>query len=192
MTGVLRTVNRALVGLAGLVLLCVGGAVLAAGLDLGVPSWWPWRGPDAVLLAEDRRGTGDWRWPVAVAVLAALVLLALVWLLAQLRRQRLTEVLVDTGDGEGAVLQGRTLEDAVESEAETLDGVASARVRLTGRRTAPEARVSLTLEPHASPAATLTHLSSEALGHARTSAGLPVLPAEALLRPLKHRPGRVT
>lgn len=188
----LRTVNRVLVGLAGLVLLCLGGAVLAAGLDLGVPSWWPWRGPDAVLLAEDRRGTGDWRWPVAVAGLAVLVLLALVWLLAQVRRHRLTEVLVDTGDGEGAVLRGRTLEGAVESEAETLDGVARARVRLTGRRAAPAAHVSLLLEPQASPSATLTHLASEALGHARTSAGLPVLPAEARLRALKERPSRVS
>ncbi|MET9800066.1 alkaline shock response membrane anchor protein AmaP [Streptomyces sp. NPDC006368] len=188
----LRTVNRVLVGLAGLLLLCVGGAVLAAGLDLGVPSWWPWRGPDAVLLGEARRGRGEWRWPAAVALLAVLLVLALGWLVAQLRRRRLTEVLVDTGDGEGAVLRGRALEGAVESEAATLEGVSRASVRLTGRRTAPAARLSLLLEPHASPADTLSHLTTGALAHARTSAHLPALPAEARLRAAKRRPGRVT
>ncbi|MFJ8646907.1 alkaline shock response membrane anchor protein AmaP [Streptomyces sp. NPDC093546] len=191
MAGVLRTVNRVLVALAGLLLLCVGGAVLAAGLDLGVPSWLPWHGPDEVLLSEARRGRGEWRWAVVVAVLAVLVLLALVWLLAQLRQRRLSEVLVDTGDGEGAVLRGRALEDAVESEAETLDGVARARVRLTGRRTAPTARVSLLLEPHASPADTLRELSSGTLARARNSARLADLPAEARLRAVKQAPRRV-
>ncbi|MEU7277968.1 alkaline shock response membrane anchor protein AmaP [Streptomyces sp. NPDC045431] len=191
MAGVLRAVNRVLVGLAGLLLLCAGGAVLAAGLDLGVPSWWPWHGPDAVLLSEARRGRGEWRWAVVVAVLAALVLLALVWLLAQLRQRRLAEVLVDTGDGEGAVLRGRALEGAVESEAETLDGVARARVRLTGRRTAPAARVSLLLEPHASPADTLRELTAGTLARARASARLAALPAEARLRAVKQAPRRV-
>ncbi|MGW3403842.1 alkaline shock response membrane anchor protein AmaP [Streptomyces zhihengii] len=133
----LRTVNRVVLALAGLVLLCTGGAVLAAGAGLDVPSWWPWSGPDDVLLSEAQRTRWrdeGWWWPVVIAVLAVLVVLALWWLLAQLRRARLSEVLVDSGDGEGALLRGRALEGVMAAEAESLEGVSAARVRLAGRR----------------------------------------------------------
>lgn len=131
----LRVVNRVLLGLVGLALLCVGGGVLATGLGVSVPSWWPYTGRKDVLLSDadrDRWREQSWWWPVVIAVLAALVLLTLWWLLSQLRRARLAEVLVDTGDGEGALLRGRAMEDVLESEARSLDGVARARVRLTG------------------------------------------------------------
>ncbi|MEE1754803.1 alkaline shock response membrane anchor protein AmaP [Streptomyces sp. SP18CS02] len=190
----LRGVNRTLLGLAGLVLICGGGALLAAGLGVGVPSWWPWRGPDDVLLADSTRARWHdqgWWWPAVIAALAVVVILALVWLLAQLRRRRLGEVLVDTGDGEGAALRGRALEEVVAGEAGSVDGVARARVRLTGRRTAPAARVHLLLEPHASPEEALSRLSDGALAHARQSAGLDRLPAEARLRAVRHGPRRV-
>ena len=57
----LRTVNRVLLGLIGLVLLALGGAVLVGSLDLRahwgftLPAWWPFRGPDDVLLADADR-----------------------------------------------------------------------------------------------------------------------------------------
>lgn len=191
----LRVVNRVLLGLVGLVLLCVGGAVLATGLGASVPSWFPYTGEKDVLLSHhdrDRwRGEGWW-WPVVIAVLAVLVLLTLWWLLSQLRRARLSEVLVESGDGEGALLRGRALENVLESEAQSLDGVSRARVRLTGRRSAPQARVRLLLEPHAAPGEALEGLTGEAVAHARDSAGLDALPTEARLRAAKHRGQRVT
>ncbi|QGV81300.1 alkaline shock response membrane anchor protein AmaP [Streptomyces ficellus] len=186
----LRGVNRVVLGLTGAVLVCAGGAVLVAGLDLGVPSWWPWRGPDAVLLTESARRRPA--WPAVIAVLAVLVLLSLWWLVAQLRRPRPPEVLVDSRDGDGATLRGRALEGAMEAEAEALDGVSRARVRLAGRRTAPSARVSLLLEPHASPDETLARLRDGTLKHARESAGLPRLPTEAHLRAARQPTRRVT
>ncbi|WP_030746318.1 alkaline shock response membrane anchor protein AmaP [Streptomyces griseus] len=191
---VLRRVNRILLGLAGLLLVLVGGAVLAAGLDLSVPSWWPWSGPSDVLLsAADRRWWRDegWWWPAVIAALGIVVLLALWWLLAQFRRARLAEVLVDTGDGDAAVLRGRTLEDVLEADAAAQEGVARAKAVLTGRRTAPRTRVALHLEPYASPGDALTGLSGEALARARNSAGLAALPTEARLRAVKHRARRV-
>ncbi|MFF7773950.1 alkaline shock response membrane anchor protein AmaP [Streptomyces tanashiensis] len=194
MTVVLRRVNRALLGLAGLLLVLGGGAVIAAAVDLPVPSWWPWSGPSDVLLSTaDRQRWRDesWWWPVVIAVLGLVVLLALWWLLVQFRRARLAEVLVDTGDGEAAVLRGRALESVLEADAAAQDGVARAKVALTGRRTAPRTRIALLLEPYASPGDALTSLSTEALAHARTSAGLPALPAEARLRAVKHRARRV-
>ncbi|GAA0600705.1 alkaline shock response membrane anchor protein AmaP [Streptomyces crystallinus] len=191
----LRTVNRVLTGLAGLVLIAVGGAVLAAGAGLSVPSWWPWTDTGDVLLSRARRERWHdhgWWWPTVIAALAVLVLLALWWLLAQFRRARLAEVLVDSGDGEGALLRGRALETVLAGEAEALPGVARAQAALHGRRTTPAVRVSLALEPHASPAEALALLTTQALAHARDSAGLAALPAEARLHGVKHRARRVS
>ncbi|MEV0007946.1 alkaline shock response membrane anchor protein AmaP [Streptomyces sp. NPDC051840] len=191
----IKTVNRLLLGLVGLVLVVVGGAVLAAGLGASVPSWWPFDGPDDVLLSKaDRYRWRDegWWWPAVIAVLAVLVILTLWWLLAQLRRGRLAEVLVDSGDGEGALLRGRALEGVLADEANRLDGVSDAKVALTGRRTAPRARVRMMMEPHVSPGLALRGLSEGALNHARTSAGLEELPAEVRLKAVKHRARRVS
>ncbi|MGW6569447.1 alkaline shock response membrane anchor protein AmaP [Streptomyces sp. NPDC054975] len=195
MTAVLRRVNRVLLALIGLALVAGGGAVLAAGLDLAVPSWWPWSGPTDVLVSRAdrlRRRDEGWWWPVVIAVLGVIVLLALWWLLAQFRRARLTEIVIDTGDGEAATVRGRTLESVLEADATAQGGVARARVALTGRRTAPRTRMALLLEPHASPGAALASLSTEALANARTSTGLGALPTEARLRAVRHRARRVT
>ncbi|MFJ3940703.1 alkaline shock response membrane anchor protein AmaP [Streptomyces parvus] len=189
------TVNRVLLALAGLVLVVVGGAVLATGLGASVPSWWPWDGGHDVLLsAADRHRWRDdgWWWPTVIAVLAVLVVLALWWFLAQLRRGRLTEILVDSGDGEGARLRGRALEGVLAAEAGELDGVARAQAMLTGRRTEPRARLRLLLEPHAAPLGTLNAVADGALAHARVSAGLGELPAEVRLKAVKHRAERVS
>ncbi|MFE0103036.1 alkaline shock response membrane anchor protein AmaP [Streptomyces sp. NPDC059009] len=191
----LSTVNRVVLGLVGLALLVVGGSVLAIGLGLKPPSWWVHDGRHDVLLSDaDRaRWRGDgWWWPTVIAVLAVCVLLAVWWLSAQLRRRRLAEVLVETGDGEGALLRGRALENVLTGEAEALDGVERAQVALTGRRNAPQARVGLVLEPHAAPGDALQLLSSQALEHARDSAGLDRLPATVRLRAVKHRAERVS
>nr|WP_176724451.1 alkaline shock response membrane anchor protein AmaP [Streptomyces sp. PpalLS-921] len=195
MSRVIGKANRVLLALAGLILLIVGGGVLATGLGASVPSWWPFDGKSDVLLSRsDRyRWRGDgWWWPVVLAVLAVLLIIALWWLLAQLRRARLSEVLIDSGDGEGAVLRGKALEDALGDETDRLDGVSETKVRLSGRRTAPRARIRLRMEPHGAPAEVLRGLSDEALAHARTSAGLDELPAEVRLKAVKHRAERVT
>ncbi|WP_406225080.1 alkaline shock response membrane anchor protein AmaP [Streptomyces anulatus] len=189
------TVNRVLLALAGLVLVVVGGAVLAAGLGASVPSWWPWDGKTDVLLsvADRQRWRDDgWWWPTVIAVLAVLVVLALWWFLAQLRRGRLADVLVDSGDGEGAQLRGRALESVLAEEAGGLDGVARAQAMLTGRPTEPRARVRLLMEPHAAPLGTLNAVVDGALSHARNSAGLDGLPAEVRLKAVKHRAERVS
>ncbi|MFD6422479.1 alkaline shock response membrane anchor protein AmaP [Streptomyces sp. NPDC060198] len=195
MSAMLRTVNRVLLALAGLILVAVGGTVLATGLGAAVPSWFPWNGKSDVLLSDADRGRWrdeSWWWPTVIAILAVLVVLALWWLLAQLRRARLATVLVDSGDGEGALLRGRALEGVLAAEAGNLDGVARAQVALTGRRTAPQARIRMRLESHAVPAEALRGLSDEAMAHARASAGLDELPAEVLLKAVKHRAERVT
>ncbi|WP_033317787.1 alkaline shock response membrane anchor protein AmaP [Streptomyces yerevanensis] len=191
----LKIVNRVLVGLAGLLLVVGGGSVLAVGLGLDPPSWWVHDGQRDVLLSDaDRTRWRDdgWWWPTVIAVLSVAVLLAVWWLTAVLRRRRLAEVLVDTGDGEGALLRGRALEGVLAGEAGALDGVQRAQAALTGRRSTPQARVQLLLEPHADPGDALHRLTTQALAHARDSAGLAALPAQVRLRGVKHRAERVT
>ncbi|MFC9225315.1 alkaline shock response membrane anchor protein AmaP [Streptomyces hygroscopicus] len=177
----LRVVNRVLLGVVGLVSAGAGAVVLAG--------WPPFDGRHDVLLSRaDRMRWRDagWWWPVVIAALAVLFVLALCWLLAQLRRQRLREVLVETGDGEGALLRGRALEAALLADAESLEGVERAEVLLRGRRTTPEARMGLVLEARAEPAPTLDGLRGKALERARRSAGLERLPAEVRLRVARH------
>jgi hypothetical protein len=195
------TANRILLGLTGAVLLGTGGAVLLGGLGLpaswhlGLPGGRPWTAPGDVLLTAGGRtrwtGSGWW-WPAVIAALAVLVLLLLWWLLAQFRRHRLHEVLVDSGDGEGAVVRGRALEDVLAAETVALAGVDRAGVLLTGRRTAPRLRAVLVLAPHADPGTVVLRLSGEAVARARRSAGLDRLPAHVRLRARGHRAERVS
>ncbi|MET8980294.1 alkaline shock response membrane anchor protein AmaP [Streptomyces sp. NPDC004539] len=191
----LRTVNRVLLGLTGLALLVLGGSVLAVGLGAGPPSWWLYDGRHDVLLTAVRRtrwrGEGWW-WPTVIGALAVLVLLALWWLTANLRRRRLGEVLVDTGDGGSALLRGSALENVLATESARLEGVAHARVHLTGRRDAPETQVHLRVEPHACPGEALRRFVTEPLTHARDSAALEALPAEVRMRARKHKAERVS
>ncbi len=191
----LRIVDRVLLGLVGLVLLAVGGAVLAVGSGVSPPPWWVHQGPHDVLLGDAERTRwrdADWWWPAVIAALAVLLLLALWWLVAVLRRRRLPEILVDTGDGAAAVLRGRALEDVLTQEAGRVDGVERAEVRFTGRRGAPRARVRLLLAPHVDPGTALDDLTARALAHARDSAGLAVLPAEVRLHAVRHHAERVS
>ncbi|WUH94165.1 alkaline shock response membrane anchor protein AmaP [Streptomyces sp. NBC_00433] len=195
------TFNRVMLGLTGLVLLVVGLSVLVGGLDLQrhwdftMPDWWPFSGPKDVLLSEHNRTryrSDGWWWPVVFVVLGVLFVGALWWLLAQARTRRLRQIRIDSGDGQGALLRGRALENVLRSESEAYDGVEWSNAVLGGRRGAPEARLVLGLAPHATPEDVVAGLDAEVLEHARASAGLPGLPAEARLRAVRHRAARVS
>lgn len=189
-----RIVNRVLLGVTGLVLLVVGGSVLAIGLGAPSPHWWIHRGRHDVLLsaAERTRWRDEgWWWPVVFAVLAVLLVLSLWWLTRSVQRHRLAVVHVGTGDGQDAVLRARALESAITGEAAELEGVEQVRVRLTGRRRQPQVRVRVRLEPDADPGRTLDRLVRETLGHARASSGMTSLPSEIRMRATGHRPERV-
>lgn len=99
----LRVVNRILLGAVGLAVAGAGIAVLSAGLDLPRPGFAPYAdGSDDVLLSRGTRlrwRDAGWWWPTVVGGLSLLVLCCGWWLIAQLRRARLGEVVVDTGAG---------------------------------------------------------------------------------------------
>ncbi|MCZ4121100.1 alkaline shock response membrane anchor protein AmaP [Streptomyces sp. H39-S7] len=195
------SLNRILLALTGLILLTAGLAVLVGSLDLQrrwgftLPDKWPFDGPEDVLLTahERTRYRGDgWWWPAVLAVLGVLVLAALWWLLAQFRSHRMRQLRVDSHDGQEAGLRGRALEDVLATETEALDGVDRAGATLTGKRSAPHARLTLALAPHADPDTVVSRLDTEILRRAGSSAGLDHLPAEARLRAVKHRASRVS
>ncbi|MCX5202048.1 alkaline shock response membrane anchor protein AmaP [Streptomyces sp. NBC_00237] len=178
-------VNRVLLGLLGLLLLLLGGTALTAGLaGSSLPSWWPFSGRDDVLLSvADRtrwRGEGWW-WPVVIATLSVCAVLALWWLLVQMRQKRLGVVRVGS-EGEAVLLRGRALERVLGDEVEAVPGVERARVLLTGRQNAPRARISVQVTGTAVPAWVVSEVDGVALVRAQQSIGSAHLPAEVTVR----------
>ncbi len=176
------TVNRVLLGLAGLLLLLGGLLVLAGGLDLyghwhlSPPSWWPLTSPSQPVLSDASRTRWrdrGWWWPVVIGGLALLLLLALCWLAAQLRRPSPAELRLATPQTPGLALRlrGAALAEVIESAAEALPGVESARVRLLGKERRLRARALLLLEPGADVAAAVRAVHAGPLAQARAALG---------------------
>ncbi|MFC9617177.1 alkaline shock response membrane anchor protein AmaP [Streptomyces sp. NPDC056938] len=195
------TLNRLLMALSGLVLLGGGLLILTAGLDLyrrlhlAAPAGWPLTTPHDVLLSNaDRIGWSDqgwWWWPAVIAGLVLAAVLALLWLLAQLRRRRPGSVhLGGTPPPESVEVRGRALSDAVTAEARALPGVKQASAHVTGRAARPCLHVALTLTDDGTPAPVLQALCHGPVAHARDCTGLPHLPTRAQLNVGKHKARR--
>ncbi|MER7676995.1 alkaline shock response membrane anchor protein AmaP [Streptomyces sp. NPDC096934] len=194
------TVNRLLLGLCGAVLLGGGLLILAAGFDLYhrlrliPPAGWPASTTHDVLLSNADRvrwsDQGWWWWAAAIAVLVLAAILALTWLLAQLRRRPGSVHLGGTPPAESVELRGRALGDAVASEARALPDIEQADAHLAGRPTRPRLHVDLTLTDHALPAQALQALCHGPVAHARESTGLPHLPTHARLHVGRHKARR--
>lgn len=194
------TINRVLLAFIGLVLFALGVAVLIGSLnlqrhwDFTLPSSWPFSGPKDVLLsAHDRTRYRhrDWWWPVVIAALAVIFLVSLWWLLGQFRTRRMRQLRIDSGDGQGALIRGRAVENVLITESEAYDGVEWAGAALVPLHGQPQARLVLGLAPHATPVELVAGLDAEVLAHARGSMGLGELPAEARLRAVRHGASRV-
>lgn len=158
------TVNRVLLGVAGLVLLAAGVLVLAGGLDLyrrlGVdpPSWWPLTSPDQPVVSAYSRtewvnqswwADRSWWWAVVIAGPAIVVAGAAWWLFAQLRRSGPATVAVPTPGASGLRLRlrSRALEEVLETGTVALPEVERAGVRLVRGRRHPRLRATVRLTP---------------------------------------------
>ncbi|MFF2206231.1 hypothetical protein [Streptomyces sp. NPDC058145] len=119
-------------------------------------------------------------------------LLALWWLLAQLRRRHPSQVPVgEYGAQQGLELSRGALSDAIAAEAVSLPGVARAKIRLTGRSARPRADITLPLTPATAPDAALKELSEGPPDNARRSTGRDDLFAETRLRVAHQKAHRV-
>ncbi|MET9465677.1 alkaline shock response membrane anchor protein AmaP [Streptomyces sp. NPDC006544] len=192
--------NRVLLALAGIVLLGAGVMILAGGFDLyrrwqvTPPDGWRLSTPEAVLLSDvDRTRWTDEGWwgPTVIAVLAVVVLLALWWLLAQLRRTHPGHIPVGGPPAvEGVELRERVLSDALAADALQQPGVHKARARMDGSVKHPQAHLDLTLTPDGEPGPILRALGDGPLERARRSTGRAGLPATVLLRATPHKAHR--
>ncbi|MFC9817171.1 alkaline shock response membrane anchor protein AmaP [Streptomyces virginiae] len=191
-------INRVLLALTGLVLLGTGLLVLAGGFDLyqklrlSPPAGWPLTTPQDVLLddANRTRWTDEvWWWPTVIAVLAVATLLALWWLLAQLRRTHPGDLSVGDPARDGVELRERALSDAIAADTGHMPGVRQARVRMDGSSHQPEAHIDISLTPDAEPGPVLQALCDGPLHRARHTVGRR-LTAKTRLRAAPHKPHR--
>ncbi|MFJ5233719.1 alkaline shock response membrane anchor protein AmaP [Kitasatospora sp. NPDC088391] len=199
-----RTVNRTILAVVGLGLLLGGALVLLGGLDaygrldVTPPHWWPLGSPDQPVLSAASRAkwsARSWWWPVAVALPALVVLGCLWWLFSQLRRGGPAGVDLPSPAAPGEPhfalhVRSRAVEEAIEAEAVALPDVDRATVRVTGAARHPEVRAVLRLAPGADTGALVAAYRSGPVEHARTSLGLPALPARLRLRMSRPRKER--
>ncbi|MFI8229250.1 hypothetical protein ACIGDI_10495 [Streptomyces sp. NPDC085900] len=156
-------VNRAVLGVLGLVLL--GAGLWLVGGDLGVasrlPSWWPADGTGSVLM--DRaglarlRGAGWWT-PVVMTAASLLTVLFVYWALAQIHSGRTRPLALPSP---GATVHPHTLAGALSARVAQLPGVARCRARVLPRGgTHLDVGLRVWLEPGTPPDAVLPGLTA--------------------------------
>jgi hypothetical protein len=166
--------NRVIIGLIGLILLLAGVAGLLAGFGVFGSTL----KNEAVLSGRvDRFTERAWFWPTLAALTAIIALLALWWLIAQLRTDRLRGIdLRPSGRDGQTYLRGDAITDAIEKEVESYRGVSRTRARLSGTHTAPRLTLIVTLDGRVSAGEVRHRVEEQALDHARRALKTDSLP----------------
>ncbi|MFG2648101.1 alkaline shock response membrane anchor protein AmaP [Streptomyces sp. NPDC048436] len=185
--------NRSTLLCAAVVLLAVGAALASATAPVRdrLPSGRPHLGAERVWL--DQEALGRWRdhgwWsPVVIAALAFGAVLFLWWAYAQLRTGRLRELPLGNP---GVTLSATALSSAMAERARGIDGVARAHVRLLGRPRRLRARITVVLDPDASPETVLRLLARDVVAEARAATAPRVLEADVRITARPHRARRI-
>lgn len=191
--------NRTLLALVGLTLLGGGLLVLAGGADiyrrwnLSPPGGWPLTTRHDVLIpgADQTRWVAqDWWWPAAIASLAALMVLALAWLMTQSGRRRPRRLPVAQDTRNNVTISDGVLSEVLAADLDAVRGVRRARARLRGPRTHPQAQIDLTLDPSGVPAHVLEGVPN-ATERALRSVRWNALPTHVHLAVKRHGSHRV-
>ncbi|MFP5071175.1 alkaline shock response membrane anchor protein AmaP [Pseudonocardia nantongensis] len=176
--------NRALLTVAGLLLLLGGAYLLLRGLGLltealGLPG----QDPQAVLLPPTL-STPEWLTWVVIVAGVVIGLLCLRWLLAQTGHRARSQAwqFADAQEPGQTRMDSIAAATAVAAEIETYTGVHSARAVLTGDRGAPQLHLTLGLAEHASLDELRARIDAEALPRLRQALELDTLPTEILVR----------
>jgi hypothetical protein len=183
--------NRIGLAVVGVLLLAAGGYVLARSLGaFGTEQ------ADAPVYAERSaswiHAQQPWIWITLAAIGVIVALLALRWLLVQLRTDRLGRIAMDTDlaldpDDDGDLGAGRTtlptsaLTTAIGQEIDGYPGVRAVTVHVAGRPDRPELRLEVTIDSGADPARIRTRIVDEAIAHAKAALDTEFLPTQLLL-----------
>jgi len=183
--------NRIGLAVVGVLLLAAGGYVLARSLGaFGTEQ------ADAPVYAERTaswiHAQQPWIWITLAAIGVIVALLALRWLLVQLRTDRLGRIAMDTDlaldpDDDGDLGAGRTtlptsaLTSAIGQEIDGYPGVRAVTVHVAGRPDRPELRLEVTIDSDADPARIRTRIVDEAIAHAKAALDTEFLPTQLLL-----------
>lgn len=177
--------NRLGLALTGIVLLAGGGYLITR--SLGV--FGPGQAQDLIYPDSTASWVHDqrpWIWIVLTLVAVLLAVLAIRWLLMQLRSDRLGRVALDTsatsdrGSGR-ADLPAGVLTSAVGAEIDSYPGVSKVRAALAGKPDQPELRLKVTIDPDADLARVRRRITTQALAHARTALDTDHLPTQLRL-----------
>jgi hypothetical protein len=172
--------NRARLSLLGLILLVLGGLGLAAGFGAFDSST-----AQRSVLTDDIRSYPEqhaWFWWAVAAVLLVIALLALRWLLIQLRTDRVGSLSIDrSGQGE-TMLRGGALTHAVEEDVESFRGVRRASASLRGRPDRPTCRIVVDLDGRGNVGDVRDQVESTAVPHLRRALEDQDVPVDVRLR----------
>jgi hypothetical protein len=176
-----NVVNRVVLTVLGLLLLAAGGL----GLALSVGAFGESRADDPVL-PEDVRTFPDgrpWFWWAVAGVLLLIAVLALLWLLTQLKTDRTTRLDLTTNARDGyTALHASALTNAVEDEALGIPGVTSVSAIVREHR-GKHLFLRVDLADSADIDGVRTRLENEVVAHLREGVGDTRFPVSIELRP---------
>ncbi|HVX42859.1 MAG TPA: hypothetical protein VHC49_03190 [Mycobacteriales bacterium] len=162
--------NRILLAVVGLIVLLAG----TGGLLLGLGVFGEKRSQQSVvypraekLLIDDQH----WVWWVIGGVALLLALLALYWLIVQLRIERTGSVPVGRTRVGDSILPSSVLTAAIAEEAEGVPGVRRARARVVGAGGEPELALTVWLREGADVAEVRQAMDTDVVPHARQALG---------------------
>jgi hypothetical protein len=113
----------------------------------------------------------QWLWWTIGGVALLLALLAIYWLVVQLRTERIGSLELPASRDGGNRMSTGALADAVRQEAEQLPGVARARARLVHESEDPQLLLAVAIRTGADLAAVQSALDADVLSHARAAVG---------------------
>jgi hypothetical protein len=167
--------NRIVLGLVGLLLLVAGGG----GLALGLGAFGDARAGRPVI-STDVTDTADkgWFWPAVALGAAILTVLAVLWLVAQTRTDRVRSFDMEPDRSRGrTLLHTGAVADAVAEEVGGYRGVSRAHASMRGSAHAPELLLRTSLDGRTSARGVAERVVTETAPRTRQAldvAGLPV------------------
>jgi hypothetical protein len=178
--------NRFVLALLGLLLLGAGGLGIAAGAGAFPGHRDPEIFPRSV---RDYARTTNWFWWAVAGACLVIAVLALRWLLDQLRTERASRLDLTTQSREGVTMvHAGAITDAVAQEAEGLRGVTRASAGLRDRL-GKKLTLAVDLADFADIAAVRDGLEGTVVVHARQVVDDPTLPVDIELRQGRARGG---